>query len=127
MRNYLLLIVTFLLISCDRSSVVTVNHPQNKLEVLTKTAESGDPKAQFELADFLEKERNDSINALIWYQKAADQNYAPAITRLACNYEESCQYYNDFLPEQVLKTNKKEAVRLCQKAEKQENIDALFY
>ncbi len=88
---------TLLFITCFFSSSMNafsseIGEHKANIEILYKNAHKDNPKAQFELAQFLAIEQNKDPEAISWYQKAADQNYAPAMDKLAFYYDHGYRY-----------------------------------
>jgi len=112
--------------------LITSSHSEEKYELqsyspeLLKKAESGDPKAQLQLAGCFNEGRGikkDKMQALGWIKKAANQNYPKAQATLGQCY----------LDGEIVQKNEKEAFRWYKQAaenglaEGQYNIGCSYY
>lgn len=93
MRYLTLLFLLLSLISCKTTSLPQhqgrINDPQQLIK-LTQSAEAGNSQAQMSLANHFFKGENTpktQLKALEWLEKAAYQNYGPALTQLGLLYE----------------------------------------
>ena len=74
----------------DPTPVGSIARPTGAFEILLELANSGNAPAQFELASRLVEGRGvtrDTVQAVRWLEKSADQTYAPAQYRLGALYE----------------------------------------
>jgi len=64
---------------------------------IRKAAESGDPKAQYEMGRELERAQFAPQEIVDWYNKAADQGYVPAQEVLGMMYSKGKYVSRDFV------------------------------
>ncbi len=83
-KNSILIILAIILAACSSTQ------PSQDISLRVNRANSGDAKAQFELAnsyDYGYGIKQDHVKAAFWYQKAAEQNYAEAQNSLASLFQ----------------------------------------
>jgi TPR repeat protein len=116
----LAVVVLVVLILHSLHSKSNVDYNQSRLNDLRAKAEKGDVWSQFDLGfDLMNSNdvaNDDNVEAVKWFRKAAEQDFAPAQFHLGCSYAEG----------RGVAKNEVEAVKWYRKAAEQDEDDAQY-